>query len=47
MMGAHGLMPKGLVAEGVAEQNQRAMYQMWAELMDGRSWDELRAAGDW
>jgi phenylpropionate dioxygenase-like ring-hydroxylating dioxygenase large terminal subunit len=32
----------GVVSEGVSEQNQRFFYNFWAELMAGRSWDELR-----
>ncbi len=47
MMGEHGLMLHGLVSEGVAEQNQRGLYEMWAELMHGKEWDEIRSSGGW
>jgi phenylpropionate dioxygenase-like ring-hydroxylating dioxygenase large terminal subunit len=31
----------GVYSEGFSEQNQRAFYKRWAELMDGRHWDEM------
>ncbi len=31
----------GLVSEGISEQNQRGFYQRWAELMAGKTWEEL------
>jgi 3-phenylpropionate/trans-cinnamate dioxygenase alpha subunit len=36
----HDTLP-GLVSEGHSEQNQRGLYKRWAELMAGKSWDEL------
>ena len=31
----------GMVSEGISEQNQRGFYKRWADLMAGKSWDEL------
>ena len=42
-----GLMPRGLVTEGVTEQNVRGAYNMWAKLMENDSWDDIRASSDW
>ncbi|MBM3941226.1 MAG: Rieske 2Fe-2S domain-containing protein [SAR202 cluster bacterium] len=32
----------GRWSDGISEQNQRAMYQRWADFMDTASWDELK-----
>jgi phenylpropionate dioxygenase-like ring-hydroxylating dioxygenase large terminal subunit len=34
----------GVVSEGYNEQNQRALYQRWADMMAGQAWDETAAA---
>ncbi len=31
----------GVITGGFAEQNQRGLYQRWAQLMDGGDWDEI------
>ncbi len=44
-----GLPQNALVSqkERTSEQNARNAYKFWADLMDGKSWDELRASPDW
>ncbi len=42
--GDPNLVTKALVDTGNSEVNQRMMYKMWADLMDGKSWDEVRAS---
>lgn len=32
---------QGVWMDGISEQNQRVMYQRWAEFMDAESWDDL------
>jgi hypothetical protein len=36
--GADADLP-GVVSEGYSEQNQRALYQRWADMMAGHAWD--------
>ena len=38
---------KGLVSEGVAEQNQRGVCHFGTQLMDAENWSDLRDKGLW
>ena len=40
-LGHEGTDPElpGVVSEGYSEQNQRALYQRWAEMMAGQAWE--------
>ena len=36
----------GTITGGITEENQRAFYNRWSQLMDAKSWDSIKPAAN-